>query len=161
MRNLVLDYISKPNWSVSRLDLIPHSTVLTDAFPAFQRNLSVSAANVDLANSASVKPTRSVDPQGRRTIGVPTKLDLMDAGTNANDILNGRTYPLKLGLIGVVNRNLTGYRHEETLGRGVGQRAGIICHATRPIETSHMSRAVSMRTLNQASLVSVDAWDVS
>lgn len=67
--------------------------------------LSVSAANVDLANSESLKLARSVDPQGRRTIGVLTKLDLMDAGTNALDILTGRVYPLKLGFIGVVNRS--------------------------------------------------------
>ncbi|KAI7900160.1 Dynamin central region-domain-containing protein [Cokeromyces recurvatus] len=48
--------------------------------------------------------TRQVDPEGKRTIGVLTKLDLMDAGTNALDILSGRSYPLKLGFIGVVNR---------------------------------------------------------
>jgi len=65
----------------------------------------VSPANVDLANSDSLKLARSVDPQGRRTIGVLTKLDLMDAGTNALDILTGRVYPLKLGFIGVVNRS--------------------------------------------------------
>lgn len=29
----------------------------------------------------------------------------MDAGTNALDILTGRTYPLKLGFVGVVNRS--------------------------------------------------------
>lgn len=34
-----------------------------------------------------------------------TKLDLMDAGTHALDVLNGRVYPLKLGFIGVVNRS--------------------------------------------------------
>ncbi|TIB72673.1 hypothetical protein E3Q17_01421 [Wallemia mellicola] len=67
--------------------------------------LAVSPANVDLANSDSLKLARSVDPQGRRTIGVLTKLDLMDAGTHALDVLNGRVYPLKLGFIGVVNRS--------------------------------------------------------
>jgi dynamin 1-like protein len=67
--------------------------------------LAVSAANVDLANSDSLKLARSVDPQGKRTIGILTKLDLMDAGTNATDILTGRVYPLKLGFIGVVNRS--------------------------------------------------------
>lgn len=46
-----------------------------------------------------------MDPLGRRTIGVLTKLDLMDHGTNALDILSGRVYPLKLGFIGVVNRS--------------------------------------------------------
>jgi dynamin 1-like protein len=67
--------------------------------------LAISPANVDLANSDSLKLARNVDPQGRRTIGVLTKLDLMDAGTNALDILTGRVYPLKLGFIGVVNRS--------------------------------------------------------
>jgi dynamin 1-like protein len=67
--------------------------------------LAVSPANVDLANSDSLKLARSVDPQGRRTIGILTKLDLMDAGTHALDILTGRVYPLKLGFIGVVNRS--------------------------------------------------------
>ncbi len=60
---------------------------------------------MDLANSDSLKLARAVDPQGRRTIGVLTKLDLMDSGTHALDILTGRVYPLKLGFIGVVNRS--------------------------------------------------------
>ena len=65
----------------------------------------MSAANVDLANSDSLKLARQVDPAGRRTIGVLTKLDIMDQGTNAYDILTGRVYPLKLGFIGVINRS--------------------------------------------------------
>ena len=41
-----------------------------------------------------------------RTIGVLTKLDLMDAGTHAMDILLNRgPYRLRLGFIGVVNRS--------------------------------------------------------
>ena len=42
---------------------------------------------------------------GKRTIGVCTKLDLMDAGTNAMDVLMGRVVPVKLGFIAVVNRS--------------------------------------------------------
>lgn len=41
---------------------------------------------------------------GRRTLAVVTKLDLMDAGTDAMDVLMGRVIPVKLGIIGVVNR---------------------------------------------------------
>jgi dynamin 1-like protein len=67
--------------------------------------LAVSPANVDLVNSEALKLARHVDPMGRRTIGVLTKLDLMDHGTNAMDILSGRVYPLKLGFIGIVNRS--------------------------------------------------------
>lgn len=42
---------------------------------------------------------------GRRTLAVVTKLDLMDAGTDAMDVLMGRVIPVKLGIIGVVNRS--------------------------------------------------------
>lgn len=42
---------------------------------------------------------------GRRTLAVVTKLDLMDAGTDAMDVLLGRVIPVKLGIIGVVNRS--------------------------------------------------------
>ncbi|VDN35504.1 unnamed protein product [Gongylonema pulchrum] len=45
-----------------------------------------------------------VDPQGLRTIGVLTKLDLMDEGTDARDILENRLFPLRRGYVGVVNR---------------------------------------------------------
>jgi dynamin 1-like protein len=36
---------------------------------------------------------------------VITKLDLMDAGTDAMEVLCGRVIPVKLGIIGVVNRS--------------------------------------------------------
>ena len=44
-------------------------------------------------------------PTGRRTLAVITKLDLMDAGTDAMEVLCGRVIPVKLGIIGVVNRS--------------------------------------------------------
>lgn len=82
-RNLISEYIAKPNSII----------------------LAVSPANVDIVNSEALKLARHVDPLGRRTIGVLTKIDLMDHGTNAMDILTGRVYPLKLGFIGVINRS--------------------------------------------------------
>lgn len=82
-RNLISEFIAKPNSII----------------------LAVSPANVDIVNSEGLKLARHVDPLGRRTIGVLTKVDLMDHGTNALDILSNRVYPLKLGWIGVVNRS--------------------------------------------------------
>ncbi|XP_048587168.1 dynamin-1 isoform X2 [Nematostella vectensis] len=67
--------------------------------------LAVSPANSDLANSDALKIAREVDPQGARTIGVITKLDLMDEGTDARDILENRVLPLRRGYIGIVNRS--------------------------------------------------------
>ena len=45
--------------------------------------LAVSPANQDLANSDALKLARTADPDGERTLGVITKLDLMDEGTDA------------------------------------------------------------------------------
>ncbi|MCJ1460086.1 vacuolar protein sorting-associated protein 1 [Mycoblastus sanguinarius] len=66
--------------------------------------LAVTAANTDLANSDGLKLAREVDPEGQRTIGVLTKVDLMDEGTDVVDILAGRIIPLRLGYVPVVNR---------------------------------------------------------
>ncbi|XP_042338778.1 dynamin 3a isoform X2 [Plectropomus leopardus] len=67
--------------------------------------LAVTPANTDLANSDALKLAKDVDPQGQRTIGVITKLDLMDEGTDARQILENRLLPLRRGYIGVVNRS--------------------------------------------------------
>uniref|UniRef100_A0A672ZEK3 Interferon-induced GTP-binding protein Mx n=1 Tax=Sphaeramia orbicularis TaxID=375764 RepID=A0A672ZEK3_9TELE len=67
--------------------------------------LAVTPANTDLANSDALKIAKEVDPQGVRTIGVITKLDLMDEGTDAKDILENKLLPLRRGYIGVVNRS--------------------------------------------------------
>ncbi|XP_069332949.1 dynamin-1 isoform X6 [Eulemur rufifrons] len=67
--------------------------------------LAVSPANSDLANSDALKVAKEVDPQGQRTIGVITKLDLMDEGTDARDVLENKLLPLRRGYIGVVNRS--------------------------------------------------------
>lgn len=67
--------------------------------------LAVTAANQDLATSDALKLSKEVDPEGLRTIGVITKLDLMDEGTDAKDILENKLLPLRRGYIGVVNRS--------------------------------------------------------
>ena len=75
---------------------------------AIQENsiiLAISPANCDIANSDALSIARNADPEGNRTIGVITKIDLMDKGTNAIEMIEGKLYPLKLGYIGVVCRS--------------------------------------------------------
>ena len=67
--------------------------------------LAITAANSDLANSDALKLAKEVDPEGLRTLGVLTKIDLMDRGTDALDMLNNKVYPLRLGYVGVVCRS--------------------------------------------------------
>lgn len=66
--------------------------------------LAVTPANADLATSDALHLAREVDPAGERTIGVLTKLDLMDRGTDARAILDGQSVRLRNGWIAVVNR---------------------------------------------------------
>ena len=58
IRDLIYHYISNPNSII----------------------LAITAANTDMATSEAIKLARDVDPDGRRTLAVITKLDLMDAG---------------------------------------------------------------------------------
>uniref|UniRef100_A0A9J8AZ63 Dynamin-1-like protein n=1 Tax=Cyprinus carpio carpio TaxID=630221 RepID=A0A9J8AZ63_CYPCA len=83
VREMILSYISNPNSLI----------------------LCVSPANSDLATSDALKLAREVDADGRRTLLVVSKLDLMDAGTDALEVLLGRIIPVRLGIIGVVNRS--------------------------------------------------------
>lgn len=49
--------------------------------------LAVSTANTDMSTSESLKLSKEVDPEGKRTLAVITKLDLMDAGKSLFCIL--------------------------------------------------------------------------
>lgn len=93
IHKMVYNFISKPNSLI----------------------LAVTPANQDLANSDALRIAREVDAAGDRTVGVITKIDLMDAGTDCRDILMNKLYPLKLGYIGVVNRSQQDLNHKTTV----------------------------------------------
>ncbi|XP_023639989.1 dynamin-related protein 1D isoform X2 [Capsella rubella] len=67
--------------------------------------LAISPANQDIATSDAIKLAKEVDPTGDRTFGVLTKLDLMDKGTNALAVIEGRSYRLQYPWVGIVNRS--------------------------------------------------------
>ena len=67
--------------------------------------LAVTPANQDFATSESLKYAQDVDSNGDRTLCVLTKLDSMDKGTNAMEVLSGKLIPVKLGIVGIVNRS--------------------------------------------------------
>ena len=98
IRNLIMSYIENPNSII----------------------LAISSANADLANSDALKLARDVDPNGERTLGVLTKLDLMDEGTDAVDMLKGNVYPLKLGYIGVICRSQADINNNKPIEKHLG-----------------------------------------
>ncbi|MDP2436762.1 MAG: dynamin family protein [archaeon] len=66
--------------------------------------LAVHSATQDLATSDALQIAHSVDPKGDRTIGVLTKVDAMDRGTDLGRVMDGTMFPLRLGYVPVVNR---------------------------------------------------------
>lgn len=101
IREMVINYISNPNSII----------------------LAVVTANTDMATSESLKIAREVDPDGARTLAVVTKLDIMDDGTDALDILCGRVIPVKLGIVGVVNRSQKDTLEEKTIKQALKDEA--------------------------------------
>lgn len=97
IRDMCLTYISNPNAII----------------------LAVTSANTDLANSDALQLAKEVDPLGDRTLGVLTKLDLMDPGTDASDIILNKIIPLRKGYIGVVNRGQLDVESDASIREGL------------------------------------------
>lgn len=67
--------------------------------------LCVIPANIDITTSEALQIAQTTDPKGLRTIGVITKIDIMDKGTNAKKTLLGQEVSLRLGFVGVKLRS--------------------------------------------------------
>lgn len=126
IRDLIINYISNPNSII----------------------LAVTAANTDMATSESLKMAKDVDPDGRRTLAVVTKLDLMDAGTDAIDILYGRVIPVKLGIIGVVNRSQQDIMNKKCIEEALKDEAAFLQRKYPTIATRNGTPYLA-KTLNR------------
>uniref|UniRef100_A0A8B9JA52 Dynamin n=1 Tax=Astyanax mexicanus TaxID=7994 RepID=A0A8B9JA52_ASTMX len=112
--------------------------------------LAVTPANMDLANSDALKLGKDVDPQGQRTIGVITKLDLMDEGTNARDVLENRLLPLRRGYIGVVNRSQKDIEGKKDISAALAaERLFFLSHPAYRHMADYMGTPYLQRVLNQ------------
>ncbi|KAL3957722.1 hypothetical protein ACCO45_008300 [Purpureocillium lilacinum] len=119
IREMVLKYIGKSNAII----------------------LAVTAANIDLANSDGLKLAREVDPEGQRTIGVLTKVDLMDEGTDVIDILSNRVIPLRLGYVPVVNRGQRDIDNKKAINQALEAEKNF-SRTTRPTATKAHTAAL-------------------
>lgn len=81
---------------------------------------------------------REVDPQGERTIGVVTKIDLMDQGTDALELLQGKIYHLKLGYYGVKCRSQKQIDDNLTIKEAIEFERQFF--STHPIYSSYIDR---------------------
>ncbi|KTG45959.1 hypothetical protein cypCar_00040587 [Cyprinus carpio] len=64
-------------------------------------NMVVVPCNTDIATTEALKMAQQVDPEGKRTVGILTKPDLIDRGTETKilDIVQNKTFPLRKGYI--------------------------------------------------------------
>eukprot|EP00124_Ichthyophonus_hoferi_P002082 Ihof_evm3s130 gene=Ihof_evmTU3s130 len=128
IRDMILGFITKPNCLI----------------------LAVSPANSDLANSDALKLAKEVDPQGLRTIGVITKLDLMDQGTDARAILENKLLPLRRGYIGVVNRSQKDIEGRKDIKAALSaERNFFLSHAAYKHMANNMGTSRLQSVLNQ------------
>lgn len=67
--------------------------------------LCVVQGNIDISTSDAIKIAKKVDKDGKRTLGVITKIDLLDKGTNIDNILNNEEIPLYYGYVAVKGRS--------------------------------------------------------
>uniref|UniRef100_A0A673J6T1 dynamin GTPase n=1 Tax=Sinocyclocheilus rhinocerous TaxID=307959 RepID=A0A673J6T1_9TELE len=112
--------------------------------------LAVTPANTDLANSDALKLSKEVDPQGLRTIGVITKLDLMDEGTDARDIMENKLLPLRRGYIGVVNRSQKDIDGRKDIRAALAaERKFFLSHPSYRHMAERMGTPHLQKTLNQ------------
>eukprot|EP00771_Trimastix_marina_P001598 gnl/Trimastix_PCT/268.p1 GENE.gnl/Trimastix_PCT/268~~gnl/Trimastix_PCT/268.p1 ORF type:complete len:1139 (+),score=392.01 gnl/Trimastix_PCT/268:95-3418(+) len=127
IRQMVLSFVERPNCII----------------------LAVTPANSDLANSDSLELAQDVDPQGKRTIGVLTKLDLMDEGTDCLDILEGRVVPMRF--IGVVNRSQKDIEGKKDIFTALQKERDFFeCHPAYRSVSNMMGTPYLARTLNRA-----------
>ncbi|NWR53094.1 MX protein, partial [Regulus satrapa] len=86
-------------------------------------NLVVVPCNVDIATTEALKMAQEVDPTGERTIGVLTKPDLMDKGTEEGiiKILQNKVIPLKKGYMIVKCRGQQDIQNNLTLAAAMQQ----------------------------------------
>jgi dynamin GTPase len=112
--------------------------------------LAVSPANADLATSDALKVAKEVDPQGLRTIGVLTKLDIMDEGTDARGILENKVFPLRRGYVGVVNRSQRDIEGRKDIKAAMeAERRFFLGHPSYRHMADKMGTAYLQKVLNQ------------
>ncbi|ODN01123.1 Dynamin-1-like protein [Orchesella cincta] len=100
--------------------------------------LAVCDGTVDIANHESIRIAKQVDPYQERTIVLLTKLDKLvpaEEYVKTTEILNGDVVPIKLGLVGVINRSHEDVQRNKPIAevmefekKFLREHFGTICH---------------------------------
>lgn len=98
--------------------------VTTDLIKKYIRDdrtiiLCVIQANVDVSTSDAIKIAMRLDPDGKRTLCVLTKVDLVDRGHDIRSILRNEEIILKYGYVAVKGRSKFDMKNQMTVQQGL------------------------------------------
>lgn len=119
--------------------------------------LAIVPANIDIATSEALRLAASVDPKRERTLVCLTKLDLMDKGTSAHEMLSGSLIKFKLGIIGVVNRSQFDLEQKKPVARALDFERQFF-HQYYPLLAETSGTQYLVRVLNQVLLTHIQKW---
>ncbi len=77
--------------------------------------LCVIPANIDISTSDALLFAQQLDPSGNRTLGVLTKIDLMDEGVDCVKVLSNKEIKLTHGFVGIKGRNQREVNEKKTV----------------------------------------------
>jgi len=109
--------------------------------------LAVVPANQDMSTSDALQMAMELDPKGTRTLGVITKIDIMDRGTNAKKMIMGEEVSLRLGYVGVKGRSKHDIDHKVTVKKGLDEEKQYF--ASHPVYSTMPPGYLGIETLTQ------------
>lgn len=105
---ITLTVVDTPGLTRIKLDNQPENIVelLEEIAKTYIRNdksiiLAISAASTDLANSEALRIAKEIDPELKRTVGVLTKIDMMNKNASCLDVMQNKLFRLQLGFVGI------------------------------------------------------------
>lgn len=107
--------------------------------------LCVIPANIDLSTSDAFAYARKLDPKGQRTLGVITKIDLMDEGTDCKALLLNEEIILKHGYVGVKGRSQAEINRQTTVAQAIQNELDYF--AKHPVYSSLPSELLGTRAM--------------
>ena len=72
-----------------------------------------------MAVSDALQMARKYDKKGQRTLGVFTKIDIMDKGTDVKGMITGKVIKLRLGYVGVKGRSQQDIKNNVNAKKGL------------------------------------------
>ena len=107
--------------------------------------LIVIPANIDISTSDALSFARKLDPKQKRSLGVITKIDLMDDGTDAREVLSNNEIKLKYGYVGIKGRSQAEIQKKMTVTEAIQSELDFF--GKHPIYSTMPSNLLGTRSL--------------